>query len=79
MKYFVYAIRSKVRNYTYIRLTNNVERRLTEHNSGKNKTTKPYRPFRLIYTEEFETRELARIKEKYLKTFTGRKILRKII
>jgi len=47
--YLVYAIKSKTRNYIYVGLTNNIERRLKEHNEGFNKTTKPYRPFELIY------------------------------
>jgi predicted GIY-YIG superfamily endonuclease len=40
--YYVYAISSLVRNYIYVGLTDNIERRLSEHNTGKNKTTKPF-------------------------------------
>jgi putative endonuclease len=56
----VYAIESLERNYIYVGLTNNLDRRLDEHNRGKNKTTKPYKPFRLIYSEQFDTRLEAR-------------------
>jgi len=76
--YFVYAIDSLSRNYTYIGLSDNVERRLDEYNKGKNKTTKPYRPFKLFYTEKFETRTEARQKEKYLKSGIGREYLKRI-
>ena len=74
--YYVYAIRSETRNYTYIGLSDDVNRRLEEHNSGKNKTTKPYRPFSLILTEQFETRAEARKREKYLKSGSGREYIK---
>ena len=45
----VYAIYSDTRNYLYVGLTNNLERRLHEHFQGYNKTTKPYRPFHEFY------------------------------
>lgn len=69
--FFVYAINSITRNYIYVGLTNNLERRLREHNSGSNKTTKPYIPFELIITESFNTRIEARVREKYLKSGIG--------
>ena len=75
----VYAIKSETRNYIYVGLTNNLERRLLEHNKGYNKTTKPYKPFKLIYSEKFPSRPEARIKEKYLKGGSGKKFLRLLI
>ena len=74
----VYAIKSINRNYIYVGLTNNIVRRLYEHNKGYNKTTKPYLPFVLIHTESFETRTLARAKEKYLKGGSGKKFLKSL-
>ena len=76
--YFVYAISSLERNYIYVGLTDNIERRLSEHNSGKNKTTKPYAPFVVIYFEECSSRIEARIKEKYFKSGSGKEKLRTI-
>lgn len=49
-----------------------------EYNSGKNKTTKPYLPFQIIYTEEFETRVEARLREKYFKSGIGKEKLKAI-
>ena len=66
--YTVYAIKSISRNYIYVGLTSNLERRLEYHNKGYEKTTKPYKPFKLIFTERFENRTQARAKEKYLKS-----------
>lgn len=74
--YYVYAISSLARNYIYVGLTNSIERRFGEHNTGKNKTTKAYLPFKLIYTELCETREVARKLEKYYKSGIGKEKLR---
>lgn len=76
--FFVYSIKSIVRNYIYVGLTNNLERRLQEHNNGRNRTTKAYCPFILIYQEMFETRPEARKKEKYLKSGIGKVFLKSI-
>ena len=76
--FFVYALKSIERTYIYVGLTDNLERRLSEHNSGKNKTTRPYRPFVLIHSEMFETRIEARQREKYLKSGIGKDFLRSL-
>ena len=74
--YYVYVIKSKVRKYIYVGLTNDVDERLNRHNTFKNKTTKPYAPFDLILTEEFKTRSEARIREKYLKSGCGKEYIK---
>jgi putative endonuclease len=76
--FVVYAIKSLKCKYIYVALSGNLDRSLAEHNGGKNKTTKPYRPFRLIYSEEFDTRLKARIREKYLKSGSGKEFLKNI-
>ena len=76
--FFVYAINSTVRNYIYVGMTNNVDRRLAEHNNGENKSTKAYKPFILIYKETFTTRIEAREKEKYLKSGIGKEYLKSL-
>jgi putative endonuclease len=76
--YFVYAIKSLSKNYIYVGLTNNLERRIQEHNSGKGRSTKLYAPFRLIYSEKVGIRVEARKREKYLKSGIGKEFLKKI-
>ena len=66
--YFVYALKSIQHNYIYVGLTDNVERRVNQHNKGYERTTKPYLPFKLILIESFDTRLDARQREKELKT-----------
>ncbi|HPD64298.1 MAG TPA: GIY-YIG nuclease family protein, partial [Bacteroidia bacterium] len=47
--YYTYVIKSLPKNYIYIGITDNLKRRLNQHNLGYNKTTKPYAPFILIF------------------------------
>jgi len=75
--YYVYAIKSLKKNWLYVGITDNLERRLNQHNKGQNRSTKPYVPFELVYFEEVLNRESAREREKYLKTASGKRWLRK--
>ena len=70
--YTVYVLKSINQSFMYVGLTDNLDRRLSEHNCFRSRSTKPYAPFRLIYSELFETRSAARISEKYLKSTDGK-------
>ena len=74
----VYAISSLSRTYIYVGISMDVDRRINEHNRGYEKTTRPYRPFKLIYTQSFSTRGEARAREKYLKGGSGKKLLKSL-
>jgi putative endonuclease len=67
MSYFVYAIKSQLDERIYVGFTENIQKRLKEHNAGKTKSTKGYRPWVLIFTKECQTRLEARKLEKYYK------------
>ena len=73
--YYVYVIESVNFGRLYKGMTANLEQRLKEHNAGKTKSNKAYAPFRMIYCEEYATREEARKREKYFKTGAGRRFL----
>tara|TARA_R110000868_G_scaffold235273_3_gene489038 strand:- start:11071 stop:11415 length:345 start_codon:yes stop_codon:yes gene_type:complete len=76
--FVVYAISSLGRNYIYVGLSSQLEKRLKRHNKGQNKTTKPYAPFKLIHSKEFETLSKARKYELYLKSGVGKELLRSL-
>jgi len=76
--YYVYAIRSKIKKYTYIGMTNDPERRIREHNNGREGTTRSYAPFESVLIEECGDRMTARAREKYLKTGVGREYLKNL-
>jgi putative endonuclease len=79
LKYFVYAIYSDSRKRRYIGISINPENRLEDHNRGQTKSTKPYRPWKLVYTEVFNSRTEARKREKYLKSGIGREFLDNVL
>ena len=72
--WYVYVLQNR-NNRWYIGSTNNYKKRISTHNQGKNKATKPYLPWKLIYLEVSVNREDARAREKYLKSGMGRRYL----
>ena len=65
--WFVYVIKSQIRNWYYVGSTNNLERRLTEHNNGKVSSTKRMIPFNIVFVKEFTEQKSARLFERLLK------------
>jgi putative endonuclease len=76
--YYTYAIKSLIRNYIYAGISNNPEIRIKQHNSGYNKTTKPYKPFKVLLIEKHNDRTGARKREKYLKSGCGKEFLKNL-
>jgi len=70
--YYIYVLQSQKDYNIYIGITNNLERRLKQHNAGKNLSTKYRSPFKLIYKEQHKNRIEARKREKFLKSGCGR-------
>jgi putative endonuclease len=54
-------------------MTQNLEQRINEHNQGKTQSTKHWRPWILFFIETFDSRQEARLREKYLKSGFGKK------
>ena len=69
----VYIIQSEIDNSNYVGMSNNESERLKVHNSGKVKSTKSKRPWKLIYVEECGNLAATRKREKYLKSAAGRR------
>ncbi|MBI5732810.1 GIY-YIG nuclease family protein [Candidatus Jorgensenbacteria bacterium] len=65
--YYVYLLRSTLRNWVYVGITKNVDQRVNEHNEGFVKSTKHYKPYKLIFAQMFLNRRDARDLEKFLK------------
>ena len=71
--YYVYILRSVPNpNQTYIGSTDNLRRRLAEHNSGKSIHTNKFKPWNLMAHVALPDRTLAGNLEHYLKTGSGR-------
>lgn len=70
---FVYVLYSEGFKRYYVGMTQNIENRLNQHNSGQVKSTKPFLPWIMISHEDYPNRLEARKREKYLKSSAGRR------
>lgn len=74
--FYVYALKSK-EGKLYIEQTNDLKRRLFEHNNGLTRyTTNIKTTWKLLYSEVFQTRSEAMKREKELKTGKGGEFIR---
>lgn len=76
MKGIVYILQSLSDGRTYVGSTDNLDRRIEQHNSGQVKSTKHRIPLRILFTEEFQTLSEARKRENWWKSGTGRNKLK---
>ena len=77
MFFYTYALVSLKDYRFYIGYTNDLRRRVEEHNLGKSFATKPRRPLKLVYYEACLNKEDAENREDYLKSTIGRRYLSK--
>ncbi len=77
--YHVYILQSLKDGNLYTGITNNLERRLYEHNLAYKNSTRGRAPFTIIYSEECNNRLEARQREKYFKSGIGREYIKKYI
>jgi putative endonuclease len=78
-KGFVYILQSKRNGRFYVGSTNDVERRINEHQNGIVKSTKNLRPLVLKFYKEYYTLTEARKIEYRLKKYKSRKIRERIV
>ena len=69
--FFVYILLSQDNKHWYIGSSSNPEIRLKKHNSDSSRSTKPYRPWKIVYKEKFFTRSEAVKREMFLKSPKG--------
>jgi len=74
--FYTYVLKSLSSDHHYIGQTDNLKKRLDYHNHGRVRWTSNYVPWKIIYFEEFPTRELSLQREKYLKSHAGRNWLK---
>ena len=77
LMFYTYAIKSQKNGRLYIGSTDNLKRRLTEHNRGIGGAyTRNNKPFDLVYYEAYNDYSLAKKAEKFYKSGYGREILK---
>ena len=74
--HYVYILHSKKDSKFYTGLTNDLKRRMKEHQSGNVKSTLNRRPLELIYYEACLNEDDAKQREMYLKSGMGKKYIR---
>ena len=77
--YFTYILLSLSDRKFYIGYTENVFKRLEQHNNGENQSTKARIPFELIYFEAHRSKKDAIRRESYFKTTSGKRTLQKVL
>ena len=65
--YYLYILQSQNFNRFYIGVTQDIQNRLKRHNKGSTRSTKPYRPWKIIYFEKYSDKNLVYKREFYLK------------
>ncbi|TSD02633.1 MAG: putative endonuclease [Parcubacteria group bacterium Athens0714_16] len=73
---YVYILRSEKSGKFYTGSTNDLRKRLKQHNENKSSYTKNKGPWKIIYYETCINEQDARSREKYLKTGTGKRYLK---
>jgi len=77
--HFVYVLQSSSDRSNYVGCTNSLKRRLLEHRSGKNFSTRNKGSLKLIYVEAYINQKDAYDREKFLKTGWGKNYLKKVL
>lgn len=77
MFHFVYVLESEIDNSWYIGYTTDPTRRLKDHNTSKNASTKAKKPWNILYFEAYRSKQDALGREKFLKSGSGRTYLKK--
>ena len=78
MGFYVYIIQSLKDESFYIGSTADLAKRLSEHNSGMSTYTSAKMPWKLVYTEQYETRTDAMKREAFLKKQRNRSFYQRL-
>ena len=77
--YHVYILRSAVSGRRYIGVTIDLERRLKDHNRGKDRSVRGRGPFELVWSEAYASRIEAYRRERQIKRFKGGEALQRLL
>jgi len=75
--YYTYILRSELDGNFYSGYTKDLKLRFDQHTKGQVESTKKRLPLKLIYYEACLTKDDAIKREKYFKTYNGKRFLHK--
>ena len=73
--YYTYVLQSEKDSGFYVGFTKDLKLRFEQHNGGQIDSTKNRRPLKIIYYEGCLNQADATKREKYLKTYNGKRFL----
>jgi putative endonuclease len=79
MNGFIYILQSLKNNSYYIGSTDNIKRRIDEHNCGKSSYTRNILPVKLVFLQKYPSLKVARRVEYWIKSLKSKNILEKIV
>ena len=74
--FYTYILQSKIDKQFYTGYTDDLQKRVKEHNDGKVISTKNRLPWKLVYYEACLNQQDATHREKYLKTAWGKRFIK---
>jgi len=75
--FYTYVLQGELDGNFYVGYTKELKLRFEQHEKGKVNSTKERRPLKLIYYEACVNQEDALQRERYLKTYNGKRFLHK--
>lgn len=79
MNYYFYILRSERQEKYYYGSSDDPPRRLEYHNNENKGFTQRYRPWKVVFTHPFDTRQKAEAAEKIVKSWKSKKMTRLLI
>jgi putative endonuclease len=73
---WLYALSNEINEEIYVGISDNPDRRIIEHNKGKNRYTKAFMPWSPFYYARYNDYSNARVAEKYYKRSNNKKKLK---
>ena len=79
MAYSLYILQSEIKQTYYIGSSDEPHRRTKYHNSESKGYTQRYRPWNIVYTHPFDTKQEAQKAERIVKKWKSKKMIRLLI
>ena len=75
--HYVYVLRSARDGHLYTGYATDLRKRVAEHTAGKTRSTRNRRPLHVIYYEAYLLSSDAKARERFLKSGSGKRLIRK--
>jgi putative endonuclease len=79
VEFYVYILFSSTLDRYYVGYSSDLISRLDEHNHGATRSTRPGRPWILVYSEKFAKKSSAIKRENQIKKMKSRKYIERLI